>query len=86
MPKSEAHKWVFAPRFRRNAFGWRSQPAVQRVKEAIAEIQKVARKNPVLAAGHGYEITGIEVLAAYSATMEGARNAATVDQTRSRIR
>ena len=51
MPRTEAHKWVFAPRFRRHAFGWRSQPAVQRVKEAVAEIQKVARKNPVLAAG-----------------------------------
>lgn len=50
MPKSAAHKWTFAPRFRRHAFGWRSQPAVQRVKEALAEIQKVARKDPILAA------------------------------------
>lgn len=50
MPKSTAHKWAFAPRFRRHAFGWRSQPAVQRVKEAVAEIQKVAKKDLVLAA------------------------------------
>jgi hypothetical protein len=45
-----ADKWNFAPRFRRNAFGWRSQPALTRVKEAVAEIKKTARKNPVLAA------------------------------------
>ena len=50
MPRSPAHKWTFAPRFRRHAFGWRSQPAVQRVKEATAEIQKAARKDPSLAA------------------------------------
>ena len=45
-----AHRWAFAPRFRRHAFGWRPQPAVQRVREASAEIQKVARKDPALAA------------------------------------
>ncbi len=45
-----AHKWNFAARFRRNAFGWRSQPALTRVKEAVAEIKKTARKNPLLAA------------------------------------
>ena len=50
MPKAEKHKWTFAPRFRRNAFGWRSQPAIQRVKEAISEIKKTARKDPVLGA------------------------------------
>lgn len=50
MPKSAAHKWAFAPRFRRNAFGWRSQPAIQRVKEAVAEIKKAAKTDPVLAA------------------------------------
>jgi hypothetical protein len=50
MPRPPAHKWAFAPRFRRHAFGRRSQPAVQRVKEATAEIQKVAKSDPVLAA------------------------------------
>lgn len=45
-----AHKWAFAPRFRRHAFGWRSQPALQRVRQAVAEIQKVAKKDPTLAA------------------------------------
>lgn len=44
------HRWQFAPRFRRNAFGWRSQPAIQRVREAVAEIKTVRRHNPALAA------------------------------------
>ena len=39
-----------ASRFRRHAFGWRSQPAVQRVREATAEIQKVAKKDRALTA------------------------------------
>jgi hypothetical protein len=45
-----SHKWEFKARFRRRAFGWRSQPAVQRVKEAVNEIRQVARRDPVLAA------------------------------------
>lgn len=45
-----AHKWQFASRFRRHAFGWRSDTPVQRIKEAISEIKQVARKEPVLAA------------------------------------
>jgi hypothetical protein len=47
---SEAHKWEFKARFRRHAFGWKSQPAIQRVKQAVSEIGKVARHDPVLAA------------------------------------
>jgi len=43
----EAHKWEFKARFRRHAFGWKSQPAIQRVKQAVSEIGKVARANPV---------------------------------------
>lgn len=45
-----AHKWQFTPRFRYHAFGWRSNMPIQRIKEAIAEIKQVARKEPVLAA------------------------------------
>lgn len=45
-----AHKWQFASRFRRHAFGWRSDTPVQRIKEALAEIKQVARKEPLLAA------------------------------------
>ncbi len=47
---AQAHKWEFKARFRRNAFGWKSQPAITRVKQAVAEIKKVAKKDPVLAA------------------------------------
>lgn len=47
---AEAHKWEFKARFRRHAFGWKSQPAITRVKQAVAEIKKVARKEPLLAA------------------------------------
>ncbi len=50
MTKPGKHKWTFRPRFRRNAFGWRTQPAAKRVREAVSEIKKVARKDPVLAA------------------------------------
>jgi hypothetical protein len=50
MVKAERHTWEFKARFRRSAFGWRSQPAVQRVKQAVSEIKKVARRDPVLAA------------------------------------
>lgn len=45
-----AHKWQFASRFRRQAFGWRSDTPVQRIKEAITEIKQVARKEPLIAA------------------------------------
>ena len=44
------HAWAFAPRFRRGAFGWRSDPAIARIKEALAEIKAANRKAPMLAA------------------------------------
>jgi hypothetical protein len=47
---TDPYRWEFKARFRRHAFGWRSQPAVQRVKEAVAEVKRVARRDPVLAA------------------------------------
>ena len=116
MTRPAAYKWAFAPRFRRHAFGWRSQPAVQRVKEATAEILRVARKDPALAAagavlfrdfaatqprfaveaglaalrwivaGYGYEITGVDVLAACSSTLAAARNGGWTDEIERRIR
>jgi len=49
-PKTRKHKWAFAPRFRRHSFGWKSQPAIKRVKEAVSEIKKMARRDPMLAA------------------------------------
>jgi hypothetical protein len=45
-----SYRWGFKARFRRHAFGWRSQPAVQRVKEAVSEVKQVARRDPILAA------------------------------------
>lgn len=46
----DRHRWEFKARFRRLAFGWRSQPAIRRVKEAVREIKSVARRDPLLAA------------------------------------
>jgi hypothetical protein len=51
MADAKPHRWQFAARFRRNAFGWRSQPAIERVREAVLEIKKTARRDPILAAG-----------------------------------
>lgn len=48
--KKSGHPWAFRARFRANAFGWKSQPAIARVREAIAEIKKVAKSNPMVAA------------------------------------
>ena len=48
--KTGAHVWLFRARFRREAFGWKSQPAVTRVREAVTEIEKVARREPLIAA------------------------------------
>jgi hypothetical protein len=50
MVKAQGYKWDFRPRFRRNAFGWKSQPAIKRIKEAVSEIKRVARRDKVLAA------------------------------------
>lgn len=50
MTKAGGHKWEFRARFRRQAFGWRSRPAIKRVNEAVSEIRRVARKDKMLAA------------------------------------
>src|SRR5437867_582710 len=47
--KAEKHRWAFVARFSRR-FGWQSKPAVQRVREAVAEIVKEARREPMTAA------------------------------------
>ena len=48
MTSQEKHNWIFSARFRRHAFGWRSQPAIKRIKEAVSEIKRIARKDPIL--------------------------------------
>jgi hypothetical protein len=50
MAKTGGHPWRFKTRFRRHAFGWKSQPAIARLQEALSEIKQVARLEPVLAA------------------------------------
>ena len=49
-PSAVTHKWELKARFRRHAFGWKSQPAITRIRQAVAEIKKVAKKDPALAA------------------------------------
>ena len=44
------YTWTFKARLRARAFGWRgSHLACQRLKEAVTEIKKVARTDPVTA-------------------------------------
>jgi hypothetical protein len=44
------HPWQFKPRLRSRAFGWRgSHLACQRLKEAVTEIKKFAKTDPVTA-------------------------------------
>jgi hypothetical protein len=51
MKKTKSHKWAFASRFRTNAYSWKaSRLACKRIKEAVSEIKKVTRKDPVLGA------------------------------------
>src|SRR5438552_17899022 len=50
MPKTSGHSWRFKARFRRHAFGWKSQPAIARLHEAVSEITLVARIEPILGA------------------------------------
>jgi len=50
MTKTDGYVWEFKACFRRHAYGGKSQPAIKRVNQAVKEIKKVARKDPVLAA------------------------------------
>lgn len=46
-----AHKWSFPARFRAGAYGWRgSRLACQRLREAVSEIKKVTKKDPLTGA------------------------------------
>src|SRR5665213_2525760 len=47
---ASSHPWAFRARFRRNAFGWSgTRKAIERLSEAVAEIERVARADPALA-------------------------------------
>ena len=46
-----SHKWTFKTRFRSRAYGWRASAlASKRLKEAVREIKKAAKSDPILAA------------------------------------
>lgn len=45
-----SHAWAFRAKFRRNAFGWSgTRKAIERLNEAVAEIERMARSDPALA-------------------------------------
>jgi tetratricopeptide (TPR) repeat protein len=51
MAKNKPYKWAFSARFRTGAYSWKgSRLATLRLREAVSEIRKVARNDPVLAA------------------------------------
>lgn len=50
LSSSTKHTWAFAARFRRNAFGWKSHLPINRIQEAVSEIRKTAKKDPILGA------------------------------------
>jgi len=51
MNKPEKHKWTFPARFRTGAYSWKaSRLACQRLRKAVSEIKKVAKKDSVLRA------------------------------------
>ncbi|HFD86223.1 MAG TPA: hypothetical protein ENJ35_00935, partial [Gammaproteobacteria bacterium] len=51
MSKPEKYKWTFPARFRTGAYSWKaSRLACQRLREAVSEIKKVTKKDPVLGA------------------------------------
>jgi tetratricopeptide (TPR) repeat protein len=50
MPRARPARWEFTQRFRRGAFGWKSQLAIRRVRQAVSEIKTVGRHDPALAA------------------------------------
>jgi len=67
------HRWTFVPRFRKDAFGWRSQPAILRIREALSEIKKTARKNPLL--GAMGTVLFLEKISAAIANVDGSSGA-----------
>ncbi len=72
-PKPAAHRWEFKARFRRGAFGWKSQPPIQRVREAVAEIKKAMRRDPVLGADGA--VSFLERVSAAIANVDGSSGA-----------
>src|ERR1700730_11858558 len=56
-PMTSGHRWAFKARFRAHAYGWRgSSLASTRLKEAVREINSVAKSDRVLAAEGGVSL------------------------------
>jgi tetratricopeptide (TPR) repeat protein len=70
-PKND--RWALARRFRRSAFGWRSHPAILRIREALSEIKKAARTDPVLGAEGA--VVFLERISAAIASVDGSSGA-----------
>ena len=45
MAKRQKHSWEFTRRFRKGTYGWKSYPAINRIKEAVSEIRKGVIEN-----------------------------------------
>ena len=57
-----SHAWAFRASFRRNAFGWRgTRKTIERLNEAVDEIERMARADPALA-GEGGAVLLLEKL------------------------
>ncbi len=58
MSQHDKHKWIFPARFRTGAYSWKaSRLACQRLREAVSEIKRVAKKDPVLGADGAVRLT-----------------------------
>jgi len=56
---NKAYKWIFPARFRSGAYSWKaSRLACQRLREAVSEIKKVAKKDPVFGAEGAVRLIG----------------------------
>lgn len=75
---SKPHRWTFKGRFRAKAYGWRGTAlASTRLKEAVSEITKAAKSDPVLAADGAVSLMerlwpSLEAIDTSSGTLGGA--------------
>ena len=46
----KTHRWIFLSRFKVGGFGWRSELPIKRIREAVSEIKKAARKDKIVGA------------------------------------
>ena len=80
-----SHAWAFRSSFRRHAFGWKgTRKAIERLNEAVAEIERAARSDPALA-GEGAVLLLEKLSPAVSASTAPAAHWATRPQALSRL-